>query len=228
MKDSIIGKKFNSLTIIEISRSPDKVIAICECGTQKEFYLSNIKANRTKSCGCQNRKASSSRFRNFNKARISKFTPKLSESHNLSTHPIYSVWLAMNKRCYDVNDISYCRYGGKGVFVCDEWRNDFMAFYNWALANGWQPGLQLDKDIRGNGKLYSPETCTFVTRKENCRNRTTNRLIDYNGQTKTLAEWSEITGLKHTCILHRLSRGWDIKKTFSTPAKYNGYHANAR
>lgn len=223
----LIWNKFGKLTITEIipitNDTMRKCIAVCECGDSREYFLGNITSGKTKSCGCENRKSASSRFKNYNKTRVSKFTPDLNESHQLSMHPLYTVWSGMLNRCYNPNDISFCNYGAKGVIICEEWRTNFLSFYNWAINNGWEQGLQIDKDINGDGKLYSPNTCVFVTRKVNCRNRTTNRFIEYNGETKTLAEWCEITGLKHTCIIQRISSGWNLKRTFETPAKNNGY-----
>jgi hypothetical protein len=136
----------------------------------------------------------------------------------LSKHPLYGVWTGMMKRCYDTGDISYNRYGGKGVTVCEEWKNDFLKFYDWGIANGYEPGLQLDKDYRGDGKIYSPETCQFVTRSINCRNRTTSKLIEYEGQSKTLAEWCEIYNLNHSSVIGRIERGWPNSEIFK-PSK---------
>lgn len=80
----------------------------------------------------------------------------------------------MYRRCHVTTDPAYAHYGGKGVTVCDEWRNDRVAFIEWGIANGWKPGLQLDKDIlcrelNITPTTYGPNTCKFVTRHENCR-----------------------------------------------------------
>lgn len=215
-----IGQQFNHLVILEcISQRGDrikKVIAKCDCGIVREYIFSNIYTGKTTSCGCQNRQRSSERFKLYNSKRTSLFTPFLSESHNLSKHPLYKVWIGMMKRCYDSTDISYCRYGARGVMVCNEWKKDFMEFYNWAIVSGWEAGLQLDKDYKGNGKLYSPDTCCFVSKKMNCRNRTTTKYITFEGRTRPLCEWCEITGLTHTGILNRLKRGWSVEKTLTT------------
>jgi hypothetical protein len=206
------SKKYGRLSIVTVLNKY-KVIALCDCGTEKEYWSANIRSGKTMSCGCFNRQKSSERFK------------KLNLSHGLSSHPLYSTYNSMISRCYDINDISFKRYGGRGIMVCDEWRNEFTNFYNWAVKNGWQDGLQLDKDIKGNGKnLYSPDTCRFVTRKINCRNRRSNKLIEYSGETKTLAEWCEIFNIKnHSMVLRRITRGWSIEKALLTPAKNNGY-----
>ncbi len=190
----VMGKTFGNLTITSVLNCTDnrsrKVIATCQCGVKKEYHLSNVLSGKTKSCGCINRLLSSKRYKNHNKAHSA-----VSLANGLSNHPLYKVYTGMIKRCYCSYDISYCRYGAKGVTVCDEWKKEFIPFYNWAMANGWEPGLQIDKDIKGSGKLYSPDTCCFVTRKVNCRNRTTNRYIEYKGFVRTLAEWGEVANL---------------------------------
>lgn len=139
--------------------------------------------------------------------------------HGHSYHPIYSVWRAMINRCYNKKSTYYHNYGGRGVRVCDEWRHDFAAFFNWSIANGWQKGLEIDKDIKGNGMIYSPDTCVFVTRKENGRKKKNNVLVVYNGESKPLAEWCELFNLKYTTIRHRLRSGMEPSNAF-TKVKY--------
>ncbi len=80
---------------------------------------------------------------------------------------IYNSWHNMCHRCYYPKHESYKNYGAKGVVVCEEWKTNYHSFLDWSLANGWKPGLQLDKDIKGTGYLYSPETCLWVTRQQN-------------------------------------------------------------
>lgn len=91
-------------------------------------------------------------------------------------HPLYDVWKGMKARCNGKNHKSYHIYGGKGVKVCDEWEKDFISFYNWSLANGYKEGLQIDKDINGDGLLYSPATCCWVTRAKNNQHRSVGKL----------------------------------------------------
>lgn len=86
-------------------------------------------------------------------------------------HPLYSTWVGMTQRCYNKNTDSYKDYGGRGVVVCEEWRNSYPAFRDWCLENGWRKGLFLDKDERGTGYLYSPSECSITTRRGNNRKR---------------------------------------------------------
>ena len=91
----------------------------------------------------------------------------------------------MNRKCYIKTDSQYKWYGAKGVTVCEEWQNDFMSYYNWCIANGWEKGLHLDKDILCNEqdiypKVYSPTTCKFVTKSENIGQSNKDRHVTHN------------------------------------------------
>lgn len=123
----------------------------------------------------------------------------------------------MKSRCYNVNNPKYSLYGGKGVTVCIEWLNDFKAYYDWCIDNGWEDGMQVDKDIKGTGFLYSPETCIIVTNKENCNKRSHTRLVTRNGETKSIMQWCEYYGLNQSTFYSRLKTGWDFEKALTTP-----------
>jgi hypothetical protein len=87
---------------------------------------------------------------------------------------LYEVWKGMKARCRDPKHIGYKIYGGKGVRVCKEWQESFIPFYEWCMANGWQKGMQIDKDIKAKelgvpALIYSPEMCSIVTAKDNAR-----------------------------------------------------------
>ena len=89
--------------------------------------------------------------------------------HGLDNHPLYKKWRNMKYRCYNTNDTRFHVYGGKGIIVCDEWKNDFMAFYSWAISHGWQKELWIDRiDTNGN---YEPSNCRFVTESESSENK---------------------------------------------------------
>ena len=125
------------------------------------------------------------------------------QRHGLCTHPLYVMWCGMNERCNNPNAGNYKWYGGKGIGICEEWR-DFLTFYRWALANGWKKGLSLD---RINGlKNYSPENCRFVSHQQQCRNRVSNRPVTVNGVTLLQCEWEERLGLSSGMIAKWKSR----------------------
>ena len=126
---------------------------------------------------------------------------------------IYDIWRSMRQRCYNHNTINYKYYGAKGITVCDEWRESFEAFYEWAVVNGYQEGLTIDRiDTNGN---YEPNNCRWATQKTQQNNRQNNHLETYRGETHTIAEWSEITGIKVPTIWARLQKGWSIEETLT-------------
>lgn len=134
--------------------------------------------------------------------------------HGHSYEKIHRVWYGIIERCYSELHKSYHEYGGRGITVCDEWKNDFQAFYDWAMSNGYKEGLQIDR-IDNNGN-YDPKNCRFVTASENCRNRRTARIIEFNGEKKSLVEWSEITGLNPDTITERIKNGWSVEEALTT------------
>jgi hypothetical protein len=142
------------------------------------------------------------------------------------------VWNNMKYRCYNINCPSYPNYGGKGVIVCPEWKDDFVAFSTWALSNGWKKGLQIDKDIIANQLgvkplIYSPERCQIVTQKANIQNQTTRMgkpiytLIEYNGITKSISEWANELNISRNVLSIRIHRlNWTAEKAFTTKTRF--------
>ena len=132
--------------------------------------------------------------------------------HGLWNHPLYKVYYGMKNRCKLKSNISYKYYGGRGIRVCDEWESDFMAFYQWAINNGYKKGLSLDRiDNDGN---YCPENCRWVDRIKQNSNRRANVFITHNGETHTVAEWSRITGINMQTMLGRIKSGWPVDEIF--------------
>lgn len=149
------------------------------------------------------------------------------KTHGLCRHPLYLVYKAMISRCYDENNKQYHRYGGIGITVCDEWKKDFVAFYNWCIENGWEKGLFVDKDIkpfkRGEPPTsYSPNNCSLVTHKENSRTKCDTIYVEYNGEKIAVS-----TLLDKICrsedywmIKSRLDYGWPLDIALSKPKGY--------
>jgi hypothetical protein len=135
--------------------------------------------------------------------------------HGLTDHPLYIRWSCMKGRCYNSNNKSYSDYGSRNIKVCDEWRNDFKSFYRWAINSGWNPKLTIDR-INNEGD-YEPSNCRWTDRKIQNNNTRRNRYLEFNGVTKTMSEWAEITGIKVKTIFMRLTAyGWSVEKTLST------------
>ena len=121
----------------------------------------------------------------------------------------------MKTRCTNPNYDKYKWYGGKGISICDEWMNSYDVFEEWAMSHGYTDKLTLDR-IDAN-KNYCPENCRWVDRKTQANNRTSNRVITYNGQTKTLQEWAEITGINYNTLSNRFKAGWSADEALTKP-----------
>jgi len=121
----------------------------------------------------------------------------------------------MKSRCYNPNTKYYESYGGRGIRICEEWKYDFKAFYDWSMGNGWEGTLSIDrKQVNGN---YEPGNCRWVTQMKQQNNRRINRFIEFQGEERTLMEWSREFGIKYATLSARLKYGWDIERALFTP-----------
>lgn len=118
----------------------------------------------------------------------------------------------MKDRCYNKHCDDYPMWGGRGITICDEWLNDYMSFYNWAISNGYDDTLTIDRI--DNNKGYYPDNCRWVTRKTQARNTRRNRIITFNGETRSLAEWCEVLNLNYYRVKRRLQLGWNVYDVF--------------
>lgn len=134
----------------------------------------------------------------------------------MEKYRLRSRWSNMLSRCEDEDNPQYKDYGGKGIGVCDEWR-EFENFYEWCLGNGFEPHLQIDR-INNDGS-YSPENCRFATRRQNARNKSTNKMISAFGETKCLADWIDDSrcNVSYTVLYRRLSIGWEAEEAMTKP-----------
>lgn len=126
----------------------------------------------------------------------------------------------MKGRCHNPRDLCYRHYGGRGIVVSEEWRDNYSAFRDWSLSHGWKKGLELDRADNALG--YSPANCRWVPHKENMRNMRGNRSLTAFGESKCVAEWADdprcIAGYYLTWQrIHKL--GWDAERAMTTPAK---------
>lgn len=124
------------------------------------------------------------------------------------------VYYDMLKRCHGPKNKGYARYGARGITVCEEWRNDCCVFYRWAKENGYKEGLTIDRI--DNNKGYCPENCRWTTWKVQTANRGNTRWLTFNGETKTLKEWSEVLGMSYQLLADRVYRyGWSVDKALT-------------
>lgn len=129
--------------------------------------------------------------------------------HGMSNTRLYNIWRKMKNRCSAKTGHYYKYYGAKGITVCDEWKNDFLSFYNWAIAHGYSDDLTIDR-IDGNGN-YCPENCRWATSLQQGRNKSNNHLITYQGKTQTISQWAKELNINWYTLFHRLSRGMPLE-----------------
>lgn len=134
--------------------------------------------------------------------------------HGLSNkHRLYRTWKNMKQRVNNKNNKRFLSYGGRGIKVCDAWENNFMAFYNWAMANGYRDDLTLDR-IDNNGN-YCPENCRWVDWDTQRNNTQRTKRFVWNGVEMSMKQICEITGAKYDRVKDRVRRGWSIQKAIN-------------
>lgn len=187
------GKRYGSLFVVKRVENVDGRLAFlcrCDCGNEVIRTGTSLRAAGHHSCGCERGKPN--------------------ETHGMAGDRLYGIWFDMRRRCKASQNKRYDRYGGRGITVCPEWNESFESFRDWALANGYQEDLTIDrKDTNGP---YSPENCRWATQKEQQNNRSNNHTITHDGKTLTLTQWAELTGLHRTTISRRLSRGLTVEE----------------
>ena len=130
---------------------------------------------------------------------------------------LYRIWASMKTRCYNPKATHYSRYGGRGITICDEWRNSFQAFHDWAMLHGYSDKLTIDRiDVNGN---YEPGNCRWATIREQSFNRSNNHNFTIVGVTKTLTEWCELHSINYKTVRDRLRRGWIIERALYEPVR---------
>lgn len=196
----LTGKRFNKLLVLErtekVKGQKPHWICKCDCGNKTIVSSTNLKRGQTKSCGCK-------RYESKN------------IKHGMTGTRIYNIWFSMRQRCYYAKNRCYNTYGAEGKTVCDEWKDNFQAFYDWAMANGYQDNLSIERI--DNSKGYSPDNCKFATTIEQANNKRNNRWITYNNETHTMAEWARIKDIPYRRLKNRLQLGMQIEKALNTP-----------
>lgn len=198
---NLTNQRFGRLIAIEkVNKTgQSQWLCKCDCGNVTIVASNNLIRKNTLSCGC------------YQKDRTSK-TKKI---HGDAHTRLYNIWSGMRRRCLCKSEPAFKNYGGRGVTVCKEWQESFVNFKVWALKNGYSEDLTIDRiDVVGN---YCPENCRWATLKQQENNRRDNVCVTVNGETHTLAEWSEITGISYNTITKRRYRGWSDVDAVSIP-----------
>lgn len=139
-----------------------------------------------------------------------------SENDLYANKRLRKIWSSMRERCYYDKHPYYSTYGGRGIQVCEEWK-DYLTFAKWAFRNGYEPSLTIDRI--DNDKGYCPDNCRWVDMKAQQNNKRSNRIIEYNGKLFTLTQLSELTGIKKTTLKERLNMGWTVDEAINRPVR---------
>jgi len=208
-KKELAGQRFGRLVVLYDTgeRKGGQVVwrCRCDCGNEVNVVGYNLTSGHTTSCGC------------YHRERAAEANTMHGMAGRGERHPVYDAWFHMLQRCENPKNKNYKDYGGRGIKVCAEW-HDPAVFIEWALANGWQKGLQIDR-IDNNGN-YGPSNCHWVSSKENNRNRRSNRLITFDGKTQTMTEWAEELSISYCTLKDRINKlHWPIERALVEPVR---------
>lgn len=206
--NDIVGKDFGYWYVLEYGYKRKKgrrhyyhyYKCICKCGKIKFVNREHLLDGKSKSCGC---------FA-IEQRKINAIVHDLYYNNK----KLYGIYSGIKERCLNSNNKAYSNYGGRGIKICDEWKNDFKVFYDWAMSNGYQENLTIDRiDVNGN---YEPNNCRWITRKEQSRNKRNTIYITYKNETKPLIIWCELLNLPYAKVKYRLKHlNWNAEKAFS-------------
>lgn len=199
------GQRFGKLTVIsqaETKNNRAMWLCQCDCGNEKIVAGKHLRNGMVKSCGCY----------------IREYLKECKTKHSKCNSKLYYVYNGIKDRCYNSNKKGYKNYGGRGIVMCQEWLNDFMSFYNWAIENGYSEeskrGEYTIDRIDNNGN-YEPSNCRWITIREQQKNKRNNRYITFNEETKTLTDWSLSLGFSVDTVRRRLKDGWSIERALT-------------
>ena len=205
----LTGHQFGRLTVIQRScstRNGVKWECRCTCGRTTVVIGASLRKGLTKSCGCYHSDAVKESAQKVGLA---------NRKHGMSQDRIHNIWSGMKQRCQDERSTDFNRYGGRGITVCPEWRESFEAFHDWSMANGYQDNLSLDR--KDNDGPYSPENCRWATAKEQGNNKGNNRILEFNGESKSMQQWANETGISRGTIDARIRSGWSVERALTEP-----------
>lgn len=201
------GQKFGRLTAVRLDHLDKDTgnsaywLFRCDCGNEKVLCGKFVSYGGTKSCGC------------LQKGQAKQSNTKHGESHTKLNY----IWSAIKQRCFNPANRDYANYGARGITVCDEWRNDFISFRDWSYKNGYVEGMTIDRIDNNEG--YSPDNCRWTDKIVQNNNRRSNHFVEWRGESRSLADWERVLGIKQRVLWARLNDGWSVERAFTTKAK---------
>ena len=193
--EDLVGKKFGRYIVVERMSNRGRALmwlCECDCGNRREVQGGNLRNGHSLSCGCLSRE----------------MTSKRTKKHGKRNTKEYGIWNAMKNRCYNGNVHNYSRYGGRGIKVCERWKNSFENFY---ADMGKRPSNKYSIDRIDNDGDYCPENCRWATASEQQRNKRNNRIVEYKGKKHTLVEICERFNREYSKVHARLSKGCSVE-----------------
>lgn len=198
----LTGQRFGRWTVLSRAESnkwrATRWLCQCDCGKTKIVVGSSLRRGLSLSCGCLH-----------DELAIQLFT-----THGGIKSRLYKIYHNMKSRCCNKMNPDYHHYGGRGITICDEWLYSFAKFREWALQSGYNEKLTVDRiDVNG---AYSPENCRWVTMKVQQNNKRNGRTITFQGETHTISEWADITGISYYTLHSRISKlNWSVERALT-------------
>lgn len=194
----LTGEKFGRLTVVKriedhyypSGRHDVQYRCMCDCGNAVNVLGIHLRSGHTSSCGCYRQEVSREKM----------------TTHGKTNSRLYTIWKNIKGRCFYEGHDDYAYYGGRGITICSEWKDNFECFYKWAMTHGYTDDLTIERVDVNLG--YNPNNCKWIPRSEQSNNTRRNIIVTMNGETHTLKQWSSILGLKYGTIASRVKRGW--------------------
>jgi len=203
----LTGQTFGKLTVIErvpnVKRGVTRWQCSCSCGKETITTSAALRSGNCRSCGCLHVEAA--REQGLKAIR-----------HGGTGSRLYRVWSNMKTRCYNKSNKNFERWGKRGIALCDEWRESFESFREWAIESGYSDNLSIDRI--DNSKGYCPENCRWATPREQANNTRKTRFISYKGKTLSLHGWSRELKIPVCTLFYRL-KNHSVETAFAMPYK---------
>lgn len=205
----IVGKKFGVLTVTDLKKinGRTQAVCLCDCGKIRTCEVKYVKERASKVCGCHLVESASK-------------GGKAGKKHGEGETRLYQIWENIKQRCYNPNYKGYKDYGGRGIKRCEEW-SDFLVFKKWAMENGYDDHLTIDRE--NNNGNYEPSNCRWITNFEQHSNTRKNRKVEHNGEFLHVSEWARRLGTERGDILYHLNKGKSIQDIIDWKSNPIGY-----